>query len=1438
MKIISQPGASRLAHVVLASTLFCALPLTSHAFASLDAAANGQNSGVAPYLPATGYNFIANGVTFTILNGTVIGTTGGVSIDNTPNKVADVINFAGGATVTGSVGTTNPISALVLSGSSAQDVIFQDDVTVDNINLNNNGNAVFANNTNLIANVDNIALLANQGTLEFEGDALFTGNVGLTQPLNQLTANSLNGANQFVQLQGSTINAATILVEDDMSGNPAQGTTLILNNSAMVLTGNILAQTADEDIVDIFQPAIINGNLGGTNAFNLIRVGATSNGSQINGNIHATTTTFQNDNNLTLMASNPTITGNVDSLAAGTGTLIFQNSGTVTGTIGATNPLNQVILKGATITTVNFQDNVSTTNGIVFLAPAKAGTTALLSDGIIITGPIDNQTTSNNIGTLTFAGSANVGGTIGATHSLFAINLLGPTKTVLFNNNINVGTGNINFASGANSLTTMLVADGVTIFANVDNTTGTANLGNLAFIGSGILQGELGETSPVNQLIVNLAGTPNKTVELQGSVIQANSIFINDDTSGLPANATTLKLNNPLMTLSAPSGINVLTANQDILDIDNAALITANIGTAAKPFYLIQVAANQDTTIAGNIFAITTRFDGDKTLFIEEGFTINGNVDSLNANQGILSFLGDGTVTGTIGATNALEAIHITSTGSIVNFQNNILNDTPLYFLKDATVTIADGKTVSGPVDNLSNKNNIGTLTFLGNGTASDNIGETRPLKEIILSGVNKTVTFTGDEINTQTLFFNDNALVPNTLILNHAGLIFNGDITANTPNLDILTINQAANINGNIGTSSSPLAAVYLNGTTRMDGNLFANNTQFTAPVRLTLTDNSVVNGPITTTANNQGILEFEGNSQIAFPVGAAGFALSAINLNGSSTSQVDLNNTLFTADTFVNSGTLKVFGPQTIHGNLTINDTGILSLSPTTTPLTVTNNFNLEKGSNLTLDFSNPLATPSVVANGAANIDKDALLRVNHISTQLATSHQLFTVVQGNVGSQIYPIKAISNGILLRLKTQADNLNHQLNLTIDLLSPVTYADQSNTIGVATTLGGLINDPNLTGTLKDIVDSLRKFSSVEELNQALAELAPTVDGAVIEYSFSAALQTYHAIAQRFYEMPKRRFRKLGPTRRDYIASGLNFGDTLEEEEGYLDDEWRRNDKGRAFWGSVFGQYADQKEQEDIQGYREGSWGFVAGADFIFTNQILAGFAISSATGNIHNGVAGNAKTHTDSYQIALYGQYLPPCPFYINWFTGIAYNNYDAYRQVLFTDFRFTPQSVYHAWQYSAKAELGYAQKICCSFILVPVASLFYSLLDFRDYSEFGAGTANQLVNPNDANRLQGGLGVRLLYEHFYQKGILQPELRLRMFYNFINDNMETTSDFVGGGASFVTSGSAPTKTSYNIGASISTFECAVVATFSYDFLYRKNYQSHAGFFRLRYEW
>src|SRR5579872_3266358 len=105
------------------STVFCAMPLVALGFEDLST----TGSSITP--SSVGYNFVADNVTFTLNGqgglGTSIGTDNGISIDNHngfpgmpfKNDVFVInptgyVNFNEAITVTGTVGTTNPIGTI------------------------------------------------------------------------------------------------------------------------------------------------------------------------------------------------------------------------------------------------------------------------------------------------------------------------------------------------------------------------------------------------------------------------------------------------------------------------------------------------------------------------------------------------------------------------------------------------------------------------------------------------------------------------------------------------------------------------------------------------------------------------------------------------------------------------------------------------------------------------------------------------------------------------------------------------------------------------------------------------------------------------------------------------------------------------------------------------------------------------------------------------------------------------------------------------------------------------------------------------------------------------------------------------------------------------------------------------------------------------------
>ena len=125
------------------------------------------------------------------------------------------------------------------------------------------------------------------------------------------------------------------------------------------------------------------------------------------------------------------------------------------------------------------------------------------------------------------------------------------------------------------------------------------------------------------------------------------------------------------------SGVITTTANnQGILNFKGNFTSSNTIGTNSSTLNTLNIQGGTGTTInlmnntyvgSGNInFTGNAKF---ATLSIGNNVTMGGNLATSNANTGTLTFQGNNTFAGTIGSGNAIYALNVQGTGSIVNLQ-------------------------------------------------------------------------------------------------------------------------------------------------------------------------------------------------------------------------------------------------------------------------------------------------------------------------------------------------------------------------------------------------------------------------------------------------------------------------------------------------------------------------------------------------------------------------------------------------------------------------------------------------------------------------------------------------------------------------------------------------------------------------------------------------
>ena len=93
---------------------------------------------------------------------------------------------------------------------------------------------------------------------------------------------------------------------------------------------------------------------------------------------------------------------------------------------------------------------------------------------------------------------------------------------------------------------------------------------------------------------------------------------------------------------------------------------------------------------------------------------------------------------------------------------------------------------------------------------------------------------------------------------------------------------------------------------------------------------------------------------------------------------------------------------------------------------------------------------------------------------------------------------------------------------------------------------------------------------------------------------------------------------------------------------------------------------------------------------------------------------------------------------------------------------------------------------KVGANHFFTPHVGFQYIHVDSESYTETGAGVLNLTVNPDDVDIALGIVGARYHFNMQTADGIVTPEVRASLLYDFAGDEAQATSTFAGGGAAF----------------------------------------------------
>ena len=862
-----------------------------------------------------------------------------------------IVAFNGDATVNGDIGSDTAGIWKIHLGTADKTLNLQGDTFVE---TDEDGGGIYFNNTgqtinvaadkSVTADLHNASGFNGEGTLIFLGSSTYNGGIGDS-------INSLNNVN-ISGIAGTTVTINGNIYSDDVT----------------VGAGNLL----------------LNGNLTSRIIDTLV---------------------FAGDGYVTL-ADGHTISANVATENDHTGTLNFSGDGTVNGSIG--NPsygLNDVNLLGVTGTSV-------TVNGDLYAYDVSIGGGKLLMNGNLTSNLLrtvnfaetggelilaDGHTIRSNIttahdggGTLTFEGDGSVYGNIGAGEEPPPPPVSGLNRTRRETSPVYVEA--INAALGGYAVD--LHGD---VYSNTLNFTGAGDDSTVSFFGDAhIGQGAAGQgitTASDNRGIVVFGqdATINGTTgaadkRLAGIQLGGNQATFNGDvyTGQLGFDSAATSLSSATFNAGAFIGTGgIVTANDKygIVNFNANGTVGGQIGGVGYALSEINAMgiAGTTVTIHGDVYAsdmsvgagtldldgtfrnvaepTTLKFTADGTVILEDGHAIEHNVTTANDGEGTLSFNGDGTVLGTIGAADAyLKTITVAQNGTEGN-KNVLLNgevytnslnfgpDTGGYY--DTIVTFGSDAHIGqgGAGHGITTQwPGWGIVAFNGDATVNGDIGSSGAgIWKILLNTADKTLdlqgnTFvesdedgggiyfnnTGQTINvaagknvTADLYNNSDIDGEGTLIFlgssTYNGIIGTDSIHGSLADVNITGIaGTTVTINGNIHSDDVTVGA----GNLLLNGDLTSRTAKtltYTDDGYVTLANGHTINSNIATDIDGQGTLSFEGNGTVNGNIGGEDYALKDVNLLGVTGTSVTVNGDLYAYDVAIGSGQMLM------NGNLT---------------------------------------------------------------------------------------------------------------------------------------------------------------------------------------------------------------------------------------------------------------------------------------------------------------------------------------------------------------------------------------------------------------------------------------------------------------------------------------------------------------------------------------
>jgi outer membrane autotransporter protein len=206
--------------------------------------------------------------------------------------------------------------------------------------------------------------------------------------------------------------------------------------------------------------------------------------------------------------------------------------------------------------------------------------------------------------------------------------------------------------------------------------------------------------------------------------------------------------------------------------------------------------------------------------------------------------------------------------------------------------------------------------------------------------------------------------------------------------------------------------------------------------------------------------------------------------------------------------------------------------------------------------------------------------------------------------------------------------------------------------------------------------------------------------------------------------------------------------------------------------------FGDKDASGEIEGYDFDTEGITIGADWRFTDNLVAGAAVGYSRFNADFDESIDSpdgqKLESDAVQFSLFSSYYPTDQLFVDAIGSVGWHFYDSERRVLIPSdgdlLETTARGDFDAFHYGVATNVGYTIRRFGAN-LTPIARLEYLRAEIDGFTEDSPEAIELTFDDHDADSLTLSVGFEADYPISTGFGIIAPNIRAEYVHDFIGD-------------------------------------------------------------------